>query len=490
MHDDAHNEGSETLTLTLSNPSGAVLGDASATGTINNTDPMPTAWMIRMGRTVGSQVVEGLTQRLEGGDESRMVVGGVGLEDTLEPQDPFAITQWGSNEEDDNARTMSADELLRSSAFHLSNASAGGQGEPILSVWGRFAHSGFEAKEGGVTTDGRVNTALMGLDARWDQTLAGVMLSQTRSDGTYELKDDDRGTVESDLKGFYPYANLAISAKVSAWVLAGAGSGELTLRSDKAGAMPTDLSMRIGAIGVRGQLLDGTGPSGIALNVKSDAMWVQVKNTDTAQLLDTSASATRVRAVLQGERVFASGYGAQWVPNAEIGIRHDSGDAETGTGIEVGAGMRYHAGQLSIEAQARALIVHEAPGYGDWGLSGAVRLTPSTSGRGMTVSIAPQWGRTGSGTHQVWSARDSTELWSHDRFEPQAGIAMDTGYGFGMGPDRGVLTPYAGLTLGRKPDHTIRAGARWQLTQKLALGIEHTQSDETGEVWAKAAWQF
>ena len=39
--DDAHDEGSETLTLTLSNPSGAYIEDGEATGTINNTDPMP-----------------------------------------------------------------------------------------------------------------------------------------------------------------------------------------------------------------------------------------------------------------------------------------------------------------------------------------------------------------------------------------------------------------------------------------------------------------
>ena len=52
--DDAHDEGSETLTLTLSNASGARLGDAQATGTITNTDPMPRAWAVRFGRTVGS----------------------------------------------------------------------------------------------------------------------------------------------------------------------------------------------------------------------------------------------------------------------------------------------------------------------------------------------------------------------------------------------------------------------------------------------------
>ena len=69
--DDAHDEGSENMTLTLSNPSGAKLGDSTATGTINNTDPMPKAWAVRFGRTVGSQVVDALTGRLAGGGGSR-----------------------------------------------------------------------------------------------------------------------------------------------------------------------------------------------------------------------------------------------------------------------------------------------------------------------------------------------------------------------------------------------------------------------------------
>ena len=41
--DDAHDEGEETLTLRLSNPSGGRLADGEATGTIENHDPMPRA---------------------------------------------------------------------------------------------------------------------------------------------------------------------------------------------------------------------------------------------------------------------------------------------------------------------------------------------------------------------------------------------------------------------------------------------------------------
>ena len=54
--DDSHDEGEETLTLRLSNPSGGRLADGEATGTIKNTDPMPKAWLARFGaRGLGSR---------------------------------------------------------------------------------------------------------------------------------------------------------------------------------------------------------------------------------------------------------------------------------------------------------------------------------------------------------------------------------------------------------------------------------------------------
>ena len=77
VFDDGHDEGSETLTLTLSNPSGAYLADRSAIGTINNSDPMPLAWMVRFGRTVGSQVVDALGQRLDSATASHVTIAGI-----------------------------------------------------------------------------------------------------------------------------------------------------------------------------------------------------------------------------------------------------------------------------------------------------------------------------------------------------------------------------------------------------------------------------
>ena len=117
---------------------------------------------------------------------------------------------------------------------------------------------------------------------------------------------------------------------------------------------------------------------------------------------------TRLRLILEGERVFEAGDGATFTPTGEVGLRHDGWDAETGTGVELGAGIRYIAGALTIDGQVRALVAHEASGYEEWGASGAVRVNPDASGRGLSLTLAPSWGNATSGTGRLWSARDAT----------------------------------------------------------------------------------
>ena len=65
MLDDSHDEGDEALTLRLSNASGGRLADAEATGTIENTDPLPRALLARFGRATALHVMEQVEERLE-----------------------------------------------------------------------------------------------------------------------------------------------------------------------------------------------------------------------------------------------------------------------------------------------------------------------------------------------------------------------------------------------------------------------------------------
>ena len=113
-------------------------------------------------------------------------------------------------------------------------------------------------------------------------------------------------------------------------------------------------------------------------------------------------------------------------------------------------------------------------------MSGAIRITPSPSGRGLTLRIAPESGRTGSAKERLWSARDASGLGADGVFEADSRLAVDAGYGLGLG--LGVLTPYAGLTLGDAGRRTVRTGARWQVGRGATLGLEGTrQTSDAGE---------
>ena len=487
--DDAHDEGSETLTLTLSNASGAYLKDGTATGTINNSDHMPKAWMVRFGRTVGSQVVDALGQRFEGATASHVTVGGIpltgapGAVPEAESDDPFGLPDWATRAQSEaSVQSLTANDLLLRSAFHLS--SGGGQGAgTAYTAWGRVATSGFAAEVDDVTMDADVTSRLVGFDAEWARILAGVMFSHSTGEGDYRLSAEGggrAGRVESSLTGVYPYARVALNARVSAWALAGAASGELTLKQEGGDPMPAGIVMRMGAVGFKGRVLDGTGASGVGLDVKTDALWVGTKSEDTGELAPTEGDVTRLRVTLAGERAFGADEGARLTPSAEVGVRHDGGDAETGTGLEVGAGLSYVAGALTVEGQVRTLVAHAESGYEEWGMSGAIRITPRPSGRGLTLSIAPEWGRTGSATERLWSARDASGLGADRVFEGDSRLAVDAGYGLGLG--RGVLTPYAGLVLGDAGSRTVRTGARWQVGADAVLGLEGTrQTSDAGE---------
>ena len=76
--DDAHDDTGETMTLTLSSASRARIRDGEATGTIENSDPIPQAWLARFGRTVADHVVDAIGERLTGspGGGSQVTLGG------------------------------------------------------------------------------------------------------------------------------------------------------------------------------------------------------------------------------------------------------------------------------------------------------------------------------------------------------------------------------------------------------------------------------
>ena len=94
-------------------------------------------------------------------------------------------------------------------------------------------------------------------------------------------------------------------------------------------------------------------------------------------------------------------------------MRRDGGDAETGTGIDLGGSLRYADAALGLTAEAsgRYLVAHEDAAYREWGASASVRIDPGTPGRGLTLAVMPTWGASATGgAERLWSVRDARGL--------------------------------------------------------------------------------
>ena len=170
-----------------------------------------------------------------------------------------------------------------------------------------------------------------------------------------------------------------------------------------------------------------------------------------------------MRLALEGSRAFEIGDGAVLTPGLEVGLRHDGGDAETGTGVEVGGRVSYTdtGSGLSMEARVRGLIAHEDSDYKEWGASGSVRLDPGERGRGLSFSLAPAYGAASSGMDRLWWARDARGLAPGAEFEPESRLEGELGYGLALFGDRFTGTPNIGFGFSDWA-RTYRIG--WRLT--------------------------
>ena len=490
--DDAHDEGSETLTLSLSNASGAYIEDGTATGTINNTDHMPKAWLARFGRTVAEQVLDAVGARVEGNSNSpgpaQLTLGGhqVVLDASWRRAEDTLLEEAGVLGQDlretrdllraeadaSPAREVSTAGLLMASSFHM--ASAGGEGEDESarwSLWARGSRSSFSGREDALTLEGDVSTGVMGADYERGRVLAGVALAYSAGEGSY-TEADARGEVESTLLSVYPYLRYTLSERLSVWSVLGLGEGGLTLdveRNDE--RIETDISLAMAAFGARGKLAS---VAGYDLAVKTDVLFVRTESEAAAGLAAADARTRRLRLTLEGSREvkFESGV---LTPFLEVGLRHDGGDAETGSGLELGGGLRWAGLKgFAVEVRARGLLAHEESDYEEWGVSASIGLSPGEGDRGLSMRVGSVWGAASGGVERLWSQR----ALAGSSFDPDARLEAEVGYG--LGAMRGLLTPYTGLSLSESGE-TWRAGARFRFGPALELNLEASLTEPDGD---------
>ena len=516
--DDAVDEGDETFTLTLSSATGASIDDAQATGTISNSDSLPRAWLTRFGRTVAGHVTEALSERLteaeRGGSEVtlggvRLPLGegasssirepgfgsslGAGIGSSTRPGH-FGLApheaSWDS--EHRSARpSASGDRTLRDwllgSSFRVTLKKRD-EDDPVGSrwtAWGNGMASRFDGDADGLDVNGEVTTYMVGADGAWDRWLAGVAVARSSGSGGFADRSvgagglgRGSGDLDSTLTSVHPYVRFAISERLSTWGLLGYGRGELTLARAGSGTWHTDTAMQMAAAGARGVLTPAAYTGGLELAVRSDVLFTRMTSeaveTSAGRLAESEGSTSRLRLIVEGSRTWTLERNRTVTPSVELGLKHDGGDAETGMGVEIGAGLRFvDPGMgLSLEVKARGLLAHQDADYREWGASAALQVDPGASGRGLVLSLTPSWGAASSGVERLWSLRDPRGLTGNGDFNPSGRLEAELGYMLGGPRGRGVQTPYTALSLGDAGDRTLRVGWRLTLSPDSTLGLE------------------
>ena len=396
---------------------------------------------------------------------------------TLGGQHPDAARAFEAAELGLEEESADLDRVVGESSFTLGLGRSDGQSGSRTTIWGRGDYRNLSGSDaGGVDWDADLMGAHLGADTKVsDDWLAGLSLSFLRGRGEYVDRGGDGGRsmpgrYESRLTSVQPYMAWT-SGGLGLWAALGYGTGWMEVDDAASEAQParSDLTQSTAGAGATGVVFsEEHGGGETSVRLKALGWLTRTELEENEHIEGMKSDVRQVRLAVEGEHARALGSGAVLTPSIELGLRHDGGDVESGTGLEAGGRVRYQNRTLglTVEGGARALVAHDGE-QEEWGLDGVVRVDPGASGRGWSVSVRPSWGETGSGgVLRQWDEDRTVRVLS------DAGLGFDTevGYGVAAAGGRGVLTPYGRWSLDDEHRRSLRLGGPFQA--RIVAGAE------------------
>ena len=475
--EDDVDEPDETFSVELSNPAGATVHDVTGIGTIADDDePRHVETVVRallpeFGRAVAFNAVHCRMDRAFSG------VARSGPQHAARPSLSLPASAGGRT---GAAGGPSLEQALDGASFLLP-LTAGDVAASGLATWGCGEYSDLSRSGGGPAWDGDISTVQIGIDARFrSDMLAGVALSRSR--GTFDHDGGvgsgrAGGSYELRLTGVHPYWGAALSSGLEIWTALGQARGELEVSDDTAGtSVSSPATLVSGTVGVNGRLLAG---GGTALALKGEWGLARLDVAGAAADSRMAADMNRLRLAAEASHETLIPDVGLLTPRAELGLRHDGGDGETGAGLEVGAGLRYRNIEQgwNTEVHGRWLAAQGALPE-ERGLAARFRYDPETLGVGPQLSLGGSWGESASGVHRVWQAGAADPA----RHGPLAeSLDAEVAYGFTAFGGRGALTPFGTIRLGGDRERVYRLGSRVALGSAATVSLEAERAHRAGE---------
>ena len=282
---------------------------------------------------------------------------------------------------------LSGDGLLWGRSFAAPLATDG-EGESGYTVWGAGDRQSFSGSPDAGSYSGDVRSLYVGADRRFGDWLAGAALGRSwgAADYTPSSAGGAKGELTTRLTSLYPYVRGKVSSGLTLWAIGGYGRGEAEdARAADSSGDPGELTMTMAAAGLRQDMLQR---GGMALAVVGGAGSLSLSSSGGGLTVsDLSAGVRQARLALEASRTSGA-----VTPFVQFGGRFDGGDGDTGTGLELVAGLRASTARVDLEARGRWLAVHSAAEYGEVGATARLAVKSRPDGTGLRALVTPRWG--------------------------------------------------------------------------------------------------
>ena len=339
---------------------------------------------------------------------------------------------------------------------------------------GDFRQLAGEVAGEGRAWDGGVSDVQLGIDALvGSDMLAGVAMSRSGGSFDYAAADgngDAGGDYDLSLTGVHPYVGVSLSPDLRAWGTIGFSDGKLTVGDDRSGESLSNSATLVSAtMGLNGRLLT---TEETTVTLKGEVAFARIDASSAeAAFRSASANLNRLRFAAEADYKYLIPHVGLLTPWGELGLRHDGGDGETGTSLEMSAGLRYRNIEQGWNADAygRWVAVRSDALPEEQGVGLRFRYDPETLGFGPWVSLSQTWGQPSSSVHGAWED-GAYDLAGHDPSEGR--LDLEFGYGFPAFGGRAALTPYSGVSLEDSDARSYRTGMRISLGPSALLSLE------------------
>ena len=420
-----------------------------------------------------------ITERINGG-------GAIAPKVSIGGQSPLAALAHNAKAWADDA--FDNETLLANSHFVLPLNSSAHNTAGVGAVWGSAHRRNIDGDANDVDWDGKVTGIHLGYDINIgggnDNYLVGIAVSQSRAEMGYTTaatgeSNSKRGDYEVVMNGVHPYFNWTQGA-ANLWASIGYGEGELTITEDDNGTIgkfSSDLSLVSAGFGASGGL---TPSLQMLFDIRGSDVDIEGNEHQTITQQDLSANTTRLRLKWRDPHqrhehrsVFA-----------ELGLRQDGGDGDTGAAMETAIGWNYFGARTTLEAGAHGLLGRD--NYNEWGAYGNLRISGGNDGQGLAIRVRPSYGESQTEFGQLWDAEslediDAADSGNSDRTTYQWRNEFRLSYGIQHAG--GLFAPFGEVVTADADNDIYRLGVDWSRHRYFDVNLtgERRYSDDADE---------